>query len=105
MHLIDIPPHQSLLFVKIKQGRTGWKSNKFPVGKSTVALPEPIFFDYEFPSDPFTRHTKPLRLSFRFETSHHAGFTRYGIVELDLTQAILDCQFDLKKASLKLSRY
>jgi hypothetical protein len=91
MRLIDIPPCESLVFVKFKQGRRGDQSQKFPIVKSTVCFTDPLLFDYEM-----GRHSKPLRLSFRFENPHNARFTRYGVVEIDVMQRIIDCNFAIR---------
>jgi hypothetical protein len=96
MKLIDIPPHQSLVFAKFKQGRTGGRSRQYPIVKTTVFFAEPLLFDYEMPSDPLSRHPKPLRLSFRFEDWRNSHFKRYGIAELDVMQHILAGQFNIK---------
>jgi hypothetical protein len=90
MKLIDIPPSQNLLYLKVKQGRTGAETRKFPIVKNSVSFKEPLLFEYEMPRRPTSRNPKPLRLSFRVENPLSSGFTRYGIAELDIMQLILD---------------
>jgi hypothetical protein len=96
MKLVDIPPTQSLVYLRYKQGRSGAETRKYPILRNSVSFAEPIIFDYEMPSDRHSHHPKPLRLSFRMENPSNSGFTRYGIVELDVMQCILDSQFDLR---------
>jgi hypothetical protein len=96
MRLIDIPPHQSLVFMRFKQGRVGGCSKKLPIVNHTVTFAEPLAFDYKMPQNPSARHPKPLRLSFRFENVYNSGFTRYGIAEIDVMQRILDNDFSIR---------
>jgi hypothetical protein len=90
MKLIDIPPSQNLLYLKVKQGGTGAETRKYPIVRNSVVFKEPLLFEYEMPRSPNSRHPKPLRLSFRLENPLSSGFTRYGIAELDIMQLILD---------------
>jgi hypothetical protein len=96
MQLINIPPTQCLIFMKYKQGRTGSESRKYPISGNDVIFAEPLIFDYEMPHERHAHHPKPLRLSFRMENPSSSGFTRYGIVELDLMQYTLDGEFNVR---------
>jgi hypothetical protein len=80
--------------MRYKQGRTGSESRKYPIVRNIVLFSEPLLFDYEMPRDPCAHHPKPLRLSFRLENPSNSGFTRYGIVELDLRQYMIVGQCD-----------
>jgi hypothetical protein len=96
MKLIDIPPCQSLVFMKFKQGRHGGQSQKLPITKAAVYFANPLLFDYEMPVDATACHPKPLRLSFQLENPYSTRFTRYGIAEIDVMQCILDGRFDIR---------
>jgi hypothetical protein len=95
MRLTNVPPNQCLIFLKCKQGRTGFESRKYPILGNTVIFAEPLIFDYEMPHDLRAHHPKPLRLSFRMENPSSSGFTRYGIAEFDVMQCIVDSEFEL----------
>jgi hypothetical protein len=90
MRLTDIPPMHNLLFLKVKQGRSFVRTRKFPIEKSRVNFEEPIIFDYALPCDSRAHHPKPLRLSFRQETSTKSGFTRFGNCEIDIMEMIVN---------------
>jgi hypothetical protein len=96
MHLIDIPPMNSLLFVKAKQSRRGIHSSKYPVEKTTVIFSEPLLFDFNLPRDPGAHRCRPLRLSFRRETSSRSGFARYGVCEVNVLEMILTGQSEIR---------
>jgi hypothetical protein len=88
MRLIDVPPNQCLMFLKAKQGRTGAATKKYAIVKNSVLFAEPLRLEYELPADGSARPVKPLRLSFRFENPSNSGYTRYGIVELDVAKCL-----------------
>jgi hypothetical protein len=96
MKLVDIPPNQSLLFLRYKQGRAGSESRKYPIIRNFVIFAEPLIFDYDMPLNPESHHPKPLRLSFRLENGSNSGFTRYGVAELDIMQYLIDRQFEIR---------
>jgi hypothetical protein len=89
MRLVDIPPMNTLLFLKAKQGRTGVQTPKYPIERTSVTFKEPVLLDYELPENPLAHHPKPLRISFRRETTSKSGFTRYGNCEIDIMQMVL----------------
>jgi hypothetical protein len=96
MRLIDIPPMNSLLFVKAKQGHRGIQTQKYPVEKTSVIFAEPLLFDYALPRDPSAHRCKPLRLSFRRETSSRPGFVRFGICEINILEMVLAGQSEIR---------
>lgn len=103
MRLVDIPPNQNMIFYAAKQGRnnhTRVESENYRIDKNTVDFEKPLVFEYEFPKMMRGKKTAPLRISFRMENPSVArssgGFKRYGIVEIDITQHVLDNNFVIK---------
>ena len=89
MELIDIPPLQNKFYIKAKQAGTEFTTDSIQVVKNTVKWPNPIKIDCEVPLDSTKRGT-PLRLSFRYENASGSGFSRLGIVELAVTDLIIN---------------
>ena len=71
-------------------------TDSIQVVKNSVKWPKPIKIDCEVPIDPSKRET-PLRLSFRFENASGSGFTRLGIVEISVTNLILNSENESQK--------
>ncbi|KAH0800361.1 uncharacterized protein GO595_006772 [Histomonas meleagridis] len=86
MKLIDMPPNQYRIFFKAKQGSKHIKTKAYAIVQNQVIFPEPICFLYDVSSHFSGKLVRPLRLSFRFETATGSGYTRYGIVEIDVVQ-------------------
>lgn len=97
MRLVDIPPNQNPVFYAAKQARNNCRveSESYHIDKNTVDFEKGLVFEYDFPKAPHGKKTAPLRISFRMENPSGA-FKRYGIVEIDVTQHILDNNFMIK---------
>lgn len=88
MCLVDIPPHGTPIFIKIKQERNfEYTSASVNISNNTAKWTEPADVKCYIASSSTEKHTKPLRLSFRLEDSTGKDFTRYGIAEIDCTTA------------------
>jgi hypothetical protein len=92
MQLIDIPPSQSQVYARIKQGRHVVETKRLPIIKNTVSF-DSVAFDYRFPTG---SHGRPIRLSFRLEKQIGSGFSRYGIAELDVMQLRAERASDIR---------
>ncbi|EAY07721.1 hypothetical protein TVAG_118020 [Trichomonas vaginalis G3] len=85
MSLIDIPPHGTPIFVKIKQDRSEYTSKSVNITNNTANWTEPAEIKCMIAAVATDKHPHPLRLSFRFEDASGKDFTRYGIAEIDCT--------------------
>lgn len=83
MKLIDMPPNQNRVFVKIKQGKSNVTTRSFPIVKNQVIFREPVDFDYNTSVTFHYQKKKNIRFSFRYELANGSGFTRYGTVEIN----------------------
>ena len=98
--LIDIPPHNTPIFIKGKQLNNEIQSKSVIISNNKAFWQEPLVIECKVTKKNTEKHTEPLRLSFRFESSSGSSFTRYGIAEIDVTTAFHE---NIKNVQLLLS--
>lgn len=96
MKLIDMPPNQNRVFIKIKQGQVCCTTRSFPIVQNQVIFQEPVEFNFNTSVAFHTHKKKLLRFSFRYELANGSGFARYGAVEINPMQAVKEGNGEVK---------
>ncbi|OHT04419.1 hypothetical protein TRFO_06300 [Tritrichomonas foetus] len=95
--LIEIPTRQNRIFLKAKQGSYHVTTKPYPIKENTAEFVEPVSIEIALPEDlSKAKHIKKTRLSFRLESLSGSGFTRYGIVLLDIVSLLLQRTLDIR---------
>jgi hypothetical protein len=92
MQLLDIPPSQSLVYIRLKQGRHSVETKRLPIIRNSVSF-DSVTFDFRLPTN---NRGRRLRLSFRLENQMGSGFSRYGIAQLDIMQLRAERRSDVR---------
>lgn len=97
LKLIDVPARQNRIFVKVKHGSFHYTTKPYQIVKSVVNFLEPVTIEMTIPNDPKkAKAIKCARLSFRLENTSGSGFTRYGIVMLNIIQRLFANELDVR---------
>lgn len=89
LKLIDVPTRQNRVFLKAKHGSYHFTTKPYQIKNNTVIFLEPVTIEIVIPDDPKkAKAVKSARLSFRLENTSGSGFTRYGIVMLNIVQRL-----------------
>lgn len=97
LKLIDVPTRQNRVFLKAKFGSFHFTTKPYQIKDNTVIFLEPVTIDMTIPNDPKKlKSVKSARLSFRLENTSGSGFTRYGIVMLNIVQHLLLNDLDIR---------
>lgn len=97
LKLIDVPTRQNRIFLKVKHGSFHYTTKPYPIEKSLVTFLEPVTIEMTIPDDPKkAQAVKSARLSFRLENTSGSGFTRYGIVMLNIVQHLFANELNVR---------
>lgn len=97
LKLIDVPTRQNRVFLKAKHGSFHFTTKPYQIKNNVVIFLEPVTMEIVIPDDPKkAKAVKSARLSFRLENTSGSGFTRYGIVILNIVQRLLTNDLDVK---------
>lgn len=97
LKLIDVPARQNRIFVKVKHGSFHFTTKPYQIEKSIVNFLEPVTIEMTIPDDiKKAKAMKSARLSFRLENTSGSGFTRYGIVMLNVVQRLLANELNVR---------
>lgn len=88
--LTDVPTRQNRIFLKVKYGSHHFTTKPVQIKDNSAIFNQEVSLEIpsiHIPKKP--KHYKPFRLSFRLENSSGSGFTRYGVIELNIFERIM----------------